>query len=71
MHLPAKADSGNLALIGFRNQFLNACHGLLIPVLRLLFRPARMREIQRIFFGYNFVNLTFSIHQKKLHGTGS
>ena len=28
-------------------------------------------EIQRIFFGYNFVNPAFSIHQKQLHGTGS
>ena len=50
VHLPAKADAGKFALIAALKQFLQSRDRLLIPVLRFLLRPARMREIKRIFF---------------------
>ena len=50
VHLPAKADTSKLALIAALEQFLQSGDRLLIPVLRFLLRPARMRKIKRIFF---------------------
>ena len=48
MHLSAKADASHLTLIHVLNQRFDSVHRLRIPVLRLLLRPARMREIQRV-----------------------
>ena len=49
------------------NQFLNTFHCIGKPIFRVLFRPARMREIQRIFSGNDVYYLTFRIHKKKLN----
>ena len=48
VHLSAKADACHLALVHILNQLFDSVHRLRIPVLRLLLRPARMREIQRV-----------------------
>ena len=68
MHLPAKADACHLAFVTVSQQFLQTFHRLLEPVFRILLRPPRMREKDRILAGYNFPNLPFPVHQKQFDG---
>ena len=44
VHLTSKADSGNFFAVNILCQLLHSLHALSKPVLRILFRPARMRE---------------------------
>ena len=67
MHLPAKADARHLLLLTASQQLFQTVHGTGKPVLRLLFRPARMRKINGILFRDNFSDLAVPVHQKKLH----
>ena len=71
VHLPSETDSRHLAAVTVLQKFLQPRHGFPIPVLRILLRPARMRETDRIFAGYNLLNPAFPVHQKQLHGRGS
>ena len=48
VHLAAKADACHLGLVRILDELLDADLGLLPPILGLLLRPARMREIQGI-----------------------
>ena len=68
VHLTAEGDAGNLALVLSVQKFLQTCDGLLIPVERVLFRPARMRERQAILFRDDLDDLSLGIHQQKLDG---
>ena len=67
VHLPAEADTRHPALVPPAGELSDSGHGLLIPVLRLLLRPARMRKIQRIFPRYNIYDLSFPVHQQQFH----
>ena len=67
VHLTAERDSCHLALILVFQKLFYSFHRLAVPVFRILFRPAGMREIQGILFGHNLPDLSVSAHQKKLH----
>ena len=67
VHLAAKTDARHLALIRILQQFLNAQHGLLVPVLGLLLRPARIGEINGIFPGDDIPDFTLAVHQQQLY----
>ena len=71
VHLSAKTDPGNPALVHIRGQLLDARDALLIPVFRLLLRPPRMRKIQRILLRHNIDDFAVFLHQKQLHCAGS
>ena len=62
MHLSSEANACHLALVRIFQKLPDALHSLFIPVLRLLFRPAGMWEIQRVFPGYNIPDVPFTVH---------
>ena len=63
VHLSAEADAGYLFLFFILKQFLQSVHRLYVPVLRLLLRPAGMREIQGVFPGNRLLDFTIFVHQ--------
>ena len=67
MHLTAKADTANLGSINSTKQLLQTITYRTPPVLRLLLRPARLREIQRILSRNTATDLSCIIHQQQLH----
>ncbi len=66
MHLPAKTDAADVFLLVLRDQLFQSFHALVEPVLRILFRPARMREEQRVFLGNNVPDVSLLVHQQQL-----
>ena len=71
MHLPAEADACYLIFIRLRHKLPDSLHGLGIPVLRILLRPPRIREINRILSGNNLSNLPLPVHQQQLYRAGA
>ena len=67
MHLSSEADSLHLAFITVCGQFSDSFHTLSEPVFRILLGPSGMREIQRVFPGYDFTYFPIFIHQQQLY----
>ena len=66
VHLAAAANPGDLCSVNVRCQFPDSGKGLPDPVLRILFGPAGLREMQRIIPGDHIQDLPCTVHQKKL-----
>ena len=71
MHLAAKTDSSYFLAVDSLCEFFDAFHAFSKPVFRVLLRPARMGEEQRIFFGYDVADLSGFFHKKKFYSGSS
>ena len=67
VHLSAAADTDNAGGVKALQQFPNAVHTGVPPIIGLLLAPAGLRKIQGIFPGYGIEDLAAAIHQQQLY----
>lgn len=67
VHLSAKADARHLASVTLIQKFIQSVQGHIVPVFRILLRPAGLRKADRIFSGNDVYNFSFFIHGQQLY----
>mgnify|MGYP001069983209 CR=1 FL=1 len=67
VHLPSEAYSRHLIFVSLGDKLLYALYRIVIPVLRILLRPSRMRKIQGVFPGHDIYYPAPRIHQQQLY----
>src|SRR5699024_9711220 len=67
----SKADALHPASVAVCGQLPDTFHAFLKPVLRILLRPARMRERERILLRHNLEYAAGFVHQKQLDSGSS